>query len=78
MWIARHRTDAGVRSGISVQNPNRQGAVPGGNLVQDLLRRAAEYVSDSCADAVLSDRYASFMMQSGPSFCSSRIRFFHS
>ncbi|RPD73670.1 SEP-domain-containing protein, partial [Lentinus tigrinus ALCF2SS1-7] len=32
----------GERSGISVQNPNRQGAVPGGNLVQDLLRRAAE------------------------------------
>ncbi|RDX50668.1 SEP-domain-containing protein [Lentinus brumalis] len=32
----------GERSGISVQNPGRQGAVPGGDLVQDLLRRAAE------------------------------------
>lgn len=30
-------------SGISVQNPDRPGrAVPGGNLVRDLLRRAAE------------------------------------
>ncbi|KAI0820919.1 hypothetical protein BC628DRAFT_1395081 [Trametes gibbosa] len=32
----------GERSGISVQNPDRQGAVPGGELVRDLLRRAAE------------------------------------
>ncbi|CDO76860.1 hypothetical protein BN946_scf184402.g1 [Trametes cinnabarina] len=32
----------GERSGISVQNPDRPGAVPGGNLVRDLLRRAAE------------------------------------
>jgi UBX domain-containing protein 1 len=30
-------------SGISVQNPDRPG-VPGGNMVRDLLRRAAEYV----------------------------------
>ena len=28
-------------SGISVQNPDRA-AVPGGNMVRDLLRRAAE------------------------------------
>ncbi|KAI0764262.1 hypothetical protein BD413DRAFT_615967 [Trametes elegans] len=32
----------GERSGISVQNPDRPGAVPGGDLVRDLLRRAAE------------------------------------
>ncbi|TBU26883.1 hypothetical protein BD311DRAFT_808092 [Dichomitus squalens] len=32
----------GERSGISVQNPDRAGAAPGGNLVRDLLRRAAE------------------------------------
>ncbi|KAI0357190.1 SEP-domain-containing protein [Trametes cingulata] len=32
----------GERSGISVQNPDRPAAVPGGNLVRDLLRRAAE------------------------------------
>ncbi|OJT13267.1 UBX domain-containing protein 1 [Trametes pubescens] len=32
----------GERSGISVQNPDRPGAVPGGSLVRDLLRRAAE------------------------------------
>ncbi|KAH9946739.1 SEP-domain-containing protein [Amylocystis lapponica] len=36
-WFA-----GGERSGISVQNPDRQGAVPGGDLVRDLLRRAAE------------------------------------
>ncbi|THH32695.1 hypothetical protein EUX98_g1546 [Antrodiella citrinella] len=37
-WFA-----GGERSGISVQNPDRPGrAVPGGNLVRDLLRRAAE------------------------------------
>jgi hypothetical protein len=35
-----------VGSGISVQNPDRPG-VPGGNMVRDLLRRAAEYVSFS-------------------------------
>ncbi|KAI0740075.1 hypothetical protein C8Q76DRAFT_706640 [Earliella scabrosa] len=32
----------GERSGLSVQNPDRPNAVPGGNLVRDLLRRAAE------------------------------------
>ncbi|KAI1788231.1 hypothetical protein LXA43DRAFT_1026165 [Ganoderma leucocontextum] len=32
----------GERSGISVQNPDRAGPAPGGNLVRDLLRRAAE------------------------------------
>ncbi|KIK65138.1 hypothetical protein GYMLUDRAFT_71027 [Collybiopsis luxurians FD-317 M1] len=39
-WFA-----GGERSGISVQNPDRPGAsgVPGGNMVRDLLRRAAEY-----------------------------------
>lgn len=32
-----------LHSGISVQNPDRPGrAVPGGSLVRDLLRRAAE------------------------------------
>ncbi|KAF5367303.1 hypothetical protein D9757_010083 [Collybiopsis confluens] len=38
-WFA-----GGERSGISVQNPDRPGAgaVPGGNMVRDLLRRAAE------------------------------------
>ncbi|KZT00093.1 SEP-domain-containing protein [Laetiporus sulphureus 93-53] len=37
-WFA-----GGERSGISVQNPGRPGGdVPGGNLVRDLLRRAAE------------------------------------
>jgi len=37
-WFA-----GGERSGISVQNPNRPGGNdPGGNLVRDLLRRAAE------------------------------------
>ncbi len=37
-------SDVRMYSGISVQNPGRQGAVPGGDLVQDLLRRAAECV----------------------------------
>ncbi|KAI0641683.1 SEP-domain-containing protein [Trametes meyenii] len=32
----------GERSGISVQNPDRPGAAPGGDLVRELLRRAAE------------------------------------
>ncbi|EIM80620.1 SEP-domain-containing protein [Stereum hirsutum FP-91666 SS1] len=37
-WFA-----GGERSGISVQNPDRPGGnVPGGNVVRDLLRRAAE------------------------------------
>ncbi|KAJ3718097.1 ubiquitin-related domain-containing protein [Lentinula guzmanii] len=42
-WFA-----GGERSGISVQNPDRPGAgrggdaVPGGNMVRDILRRAAE------------------------------------
>ncbi|KAI0074896.1 hypothetical protein K474DRAFT_1664893 [Panus rudis PR-1116 ss-1] len=36
-WFA-----GGERSGISVQNPDAQGNQPGGNLVRDLLRRAAE------------------------------------
>ncbi|PCH34546.1 SEP-domain-containing protein [Wolfiporia cocos MD-104 SS10] len=36
-WFA-----GGERSGISVQNPNRPGSTPGGSLVRDLLRRAAE------------------------------------
>ena len=30
-------------SGISVQNPNAAGNQPGGNLVRDLLRQAAQY-----------------------------------
>ena len=29
-------------SGISIENPDRQRAVPGGDMVRDLLRRAAE------------------------------------
>ncbi|KAH9840529.1 uncharacterized protein C8Q71DRAFT_739788 [Rhodofomes roseus] len=36
-WFA-----GGERSGIAVQNPDRPGAVPGGSLVRDLLRRAAQ------------------------------------
>ncbi|KAN0078316.1 hypothetical protein V8E55_010373 [Tylopilus felleus] len=36
-WFA-----GGERSGISVQNPNARGPVPGGRMVQDILRRAAE------------------------------------
>jgi hypothetical protein len=32
-------------SGLSIQNPEAAQNVPGGNLVRDLLRRAAEYVS---------------------------------
>jgi len=36
-WFA-----GGERSGISVENPDRRGAVPGGNMVRDLLRRAAQ------------------------------------
>lgn len=32
----------GERSGISVQNPNAAGNQPGGNLVRDLLRQAAQ------------------------------------
>jgi hypothetical protein len=31
-------------SGLSVQNPNSASRVPGGEMVMDLLRRAAEYV----------------------------------
>ncbi|KAJ3713679.1 hypothetical protein C8R42DRAFT_592677, partial [Lentinula raphanica] len=43
-WFA-----GGERSGISVQNPDRPGAerggaVPGGDMVRNILRRAAEYV----------------------------------
>jgi hypothetical protein len=33
-----------VSSGISVQNSDRQDALPGGQIDMDLLRRAAEYV----------------------------------
>jgi UBX domain-containing protein 1 len=36
-WFA-----GGERSGISVENPDRQRQVPGGNMVRDLLRRAAQ------------------------------------
>ncbi|KAF8646010.1 hypothetical protein AX16_007436 [Volvariella volvacea WC 439] len=36
-WFA-----GGERSGISVQNPDRQRSVPGGDMVRDLLRRAAQ------------------------------------
>lgn len=32
----------GERSGLSVQNPGRDAQVPGGDVVRDLLRRAAE------------------------------------
>ena len=31
-------------SGLSVQTPDNRRAVPGGNIVRDLLRRAAEFV----------------------------------
>lgn len=33
-----------LSSGINVQNPDRQRSVPGGDMVRDLLRRAAQYV----------------------------------
>ncbi|THH12757.1 hypothetical protein EW146_g7394 [Bondarzewia mesenterica] len=36
-WFA-----GGERSGISIENPDRRRNVPGGNVVRDLLRRAAE------------------------------------
>jgi len=36
-WFA-----GGERSGISIENPDRQRAIPGGDMVRDLLRRAAE------------------------------------
>ncbi|KAF8953673.1 hypothetical protein BDZ97DRAFT_1871242 [Flammula alnicola] len=36
-WFA-----GGERSGISIENPDRQRAIPGGNMVRDLLRRAAQ------------------------------------
>ncbi|KAF9478749.1 SEP-domain-containing protein [Pholiota conissans] len=36
-WFA-----GGERSGISVENPDHQRSVPGGNMVRDLLRRAAQ------------------------------------
>ncbi|KAF9005204.1 hypothetical protein BDQ17DRAFT_1354033 [Cyathus striatus] len=36
-WFA-----GGERSGISVENPDRNRSVPGGDMVRDLLRRAAE------------------------------------
>ncbi|KAF8632704.1 hypothetical protein AX15_001728 [Amanita polypyramis BW_CC] len=36
-WFA-----GGERSGISIENPDRQRTVPGGDLVRELLRRAAE------------------------------------
>lgn len=38
-WFA-----GGERSGINVQNPDAVGNIPGGAMVRDLLRRAAEYV----------------------------------
>ncbi|KAG6852045.1 hypothetical protein C0991_003628 [Blastosporella zonata] len=36
-WFA-----GGERSGLSIQNPDHQSRLPGGNVVRDLLRRAAE------------------------------------
>ena len=36
-----------VRSGISVENPDAARNIPGGDVVRDLLRRAAEYVLDN-------------------------------
>ncbi|CAA7269410.1 unnamed protein product [Cyclocybe aegerita] len=36
-WFA-----GGERSGISIENPDRQRGVPGGNMVRDLLQRAAQ------------------------------------
>lgn len=40
-------SDAVRFSGISVENPDRQRAMPGGNMVRDLLRRAEQYVIGS-------------------------------
>ncbi|KAF8804185.1 SEP-domain-containing protein [Phlegmacium glaucopus] len=36
-WFA-----GGERSGLSIENPDRQRGIPGGNMVRDLLRRAAQ------------------------------------
>lgn len=43
-YITFYRRRDLLISGISVQNPNARGNVPGGRLVQDILRRAAECV----------------------------------
>jgi len=48
-WFA-----GGERSGISVQNPDSRRAVPGGDMVRELLRRAAEAGPAPGADAVSS------------------------
>ena len=43
--ILSHSADVDLWiSGISVQNPNARDNVPGGRMVQDILRRAAECV----------------------------------
>ena len=46
LYFIRSDTDTSVYfSGINVENPDRRRAVPGGNMVRDLLRRAAQYVA---------------------------------
>jgi len=36
------RCNQSISSGVSIQNPDAPGAAPGGNLVRDILRKAAE------------------------------------
>ena len=46
LYLMRSDTDTSVYfSGINVENPDRRRAAPGGNMVRDLLRRAAQYVA---------------------------------
>ncbi|KAF9220591.1 SEP-domain-containing protein [Gyrodon lividus] len=49
-WFA-----GGERSGISVQNPNARGATPGGRMVQDILKRAAETSATRASQATAPD-----------------------
>ncbi|KAJ3509105.1 hypothetical protein NLJ89_g5394 [Agrocybe chaxingu] len=45
-WFA-----GGERSGLSIENPDRQRGVPGGNMVRDLLQRAAQAGPPSASTA---------------------------
>jgi len=43
-FFISHFLDARGCSGISVENPDSRRSIPGGPMVRDLLRRAAQYV----------------------------------